>query len=258
MPEDDAARPTRAPESNATDRGPAAAAPPATPPAPVDRRGFVRAIASDGVTAAGMLAGISGSLVGSLTAAAKAAGETLGTLGVPSSAAKAPGGSPASPAVPRPSALPPLPAPASGPAAPATPPVLSDTDRAVLDALTLGLLATNQAGGAPAVGIVRFRFDGAVFRIPGRSATARTGNLQRDPFAALTLIDPATGDALLAAGRTRILYGTDGHDGAADVLAACDVPLPDGWDASDSRGEPVLIVLELQRLFRRRAADERP
>ena len=254
MPEDDAAGTPETPDARGlVDPAPAApeAAATAASPAAVDRRGFVRSIASDGVTAAGMLAGLSGSLLGSMTAAAKAAGTSLGTLGAPSPMAVP------VPAAPRPD-LAPLPVPAVAAPVPVTPPALTDADRAVLETLTLGLLSTNQAGGPPAVGIVRFRFDGAAFRIPGRSATARTGNLQRDPFAALTLIDPATGHALLAAGRARILYGTDGRDAAAEVLAASEVPLPDGWDAADSRGEPVLIVLELQRLFRRKAADERP
>jgi len=222
--------------------------------ATVDRRRFVKSIAGESVTTAGRLAGISGMLMGSVVSAAKAAGDTFTALGgsTTPTAAAAPAAS-----VMQLSVLPAPAAPAPAPT-PATPLRLSEADLATLTSLRVGLLATNQPGAAPAVGVVRFVFDGTTFRIPGRSATARTGNLQRDPFASLTLIDPENGDALLLAGRARIVYGTDGRDGSAAVLAACDVPLTDGWEAPDSRGEPILVVLEPQRLFRRRAGDERP
>jgi hypothetical protein len=227
-----------------------ATAPASSAPAAVDRRSFVRAIAGESVTTAGRIAGISGALAGSVITAARAASEGFAALGAPS----APPSTAPTAVAPKVS----LPVPAAPAPVAAVPLPLTDADRGLLERLQLGLLATNQPGAAPAVGIVRFVFDGAVFRIPGRSATARTANLQRDPFAALTVIDPETGDALLLAGRSRILYGGDGRDAAAEVLAACGVTLPDGWAAADSRGDPVLMVLTPQRLFRRRAADERP
>jgi hypothetical protein len=214
----------------------------------VDRRGFVRAIAGDSITTAGMLAGLTGALTGSLMAAAKAGGAGLAALGAPASPD-------ATTTVTR---SPSIPAPAAPTPVPAGLLTLTDADRQVLESLTVGLLSTNQAGGPPAVGIVRFRWDGSAFRIPGRSATARTTNLQGHPYAALTLIDPTTGNALLAAGGTHIIYGAEGRDEAATVLTACEVPLPDDWDRADHRGEPVLIVLQPQRLFRRSPADERP
>jgi hypothetical protein len=132
-----------------------------------------------------------------------------------------------------------------------------DVDRLVLEAQSLGLLATNQVNAAPSVGVVRYVFDGVAIRIPGRSATARTANLQRDPHASLTVIDPATGEALLVAGRAAIVYGASGRDGVAEVLAACGLEAADGWDAPDSRGDPVLVVLEVLRVIRR-GPDERP
>ena len=226
-----------------------AAIPAAAPPGPtaVGRRSFVRSMAGESVTTAGRLAGISGMVTGSVFAAVRAAGDGFGALGGPKVAAGAPA-----------PAFKPIPAPRPLPAAagPITPPRISDADRATIEMLSVGLLATNQPGAAPAVGVVRFRFDGEAFRIPGRSATARTSNLQRDPFASLALVDPDTGDAILIAGRARIVYGSDGRDGAAAVLDACGITLAEGWDAADSRGEPVLVVLEPQRLFRR-GPDER-
>jgi len=249
--------PGRDPERGPAGTDPAGATPAAGPsggdaavdaPAGVGRRSFVRAIAGESVTTVGKLAGISGMLMGSVVTAARAANDSFTALGGPGATA------PPRPTVP----ATPLPVPAAPAAVAVTSLRLSEVDRTVLGSLQLGLLATNQPGAAPAVGVVRFLFDGEAFRFPGRSATARTANLQRDPFASLTLIDPDTGDALLLAGRTRIVYGAEGRQGAAEVLTACDVPLPEGWQTADARGDPVLVVLTPQRLFRRRVADERP
>jgi hypothetical protein len=213
----------------------------------VGRRSFVRALAGDGVTTAGKLAGMSGMLAGSMMAAVRAAGDEFAALG--GSPAPAP------PAVrPKRPTLPPAPTPAG----PAVPLRLAEADQAVLESVTIGLLATNQPNAAPAMGVVRCWWDGATFRIPGRSDTARTANLQRDPFASLTIIDPLTGDALLIAGRTRLSYGPDGRDGVAVVLEALGMPRDEGWDAPDGRGAPILVVLEPLRLIRRSATDERP
>lgn len=235
-----------------TDRDPAEG-PPATPadaapgdgPA-VDRRNFMRVITADGIVTAGRLAGMSGAIAGAMIAGAKAANESFAALGGEVAVAPTPTARPALP----------LPAPAApAPNAPFTP---APADLAVFESLSAGILATSQPGGPPPTGIVRFAWDGTAFRIPGRDATARTASLQRDPFASLTLIDPATGEALLVAGRTRIVHGTDGRDAAAEVLTACGVDLPDGWDRTDARGAPILVVLEPQRCFRRAPADERP
>jgi hypothetical protein len=188
---------------------------------------------------------MSGALAGAMIAGAKAANESFTALG-----------GAATPA-PAPTARPALPLPAASAPAPTTPFTPSAADLAVFEALSAGILATSQTGAAPPTGIVRFAWDGSAFRIPGRDATARIASLQRDPFASLTLIDPATGEALLISGRVRLVHGTDGRDGAAEVLAACGVELPDGWDRPDARGLPILVVLTPQRCFRRSPADER-
>jgi hypothetical protein len=219
----------------------------------LDRRSFVRAIAGDGVVTAGRVAGLSGLLTGSVLAAAKAATEGFRALGGPAIAAPT---DPPAPAAPRPRpTVPPRPVPA---ATSTLPPPLADADRAVLEAATIGRLATNQPGGPPAVGLARFRFLDGAFLVPGRSATARTTNLQRDPHASITVIDPDTGDALLAAGTARLVHGAEGQEAAAAVLGACAIELTDDWARPDSRGEPILVVVELTRLFRRRPAHERP
>lgn len=225
---------------------------PGTEPEPVgvDRRGFIRALAGEGVSTAGRLAGLSGAMAEAVVAGARAAGESFGVLGAP-----APSAPPASTAPPRRVSGPPAP----GTPDPSAPPLrLADEDRAAIESLSLGLLATNQPGAAPAVGIARFTWDGSAFRIAGRSATARISNLQRDPFAALTLIDPGTGDALLLAGRARLLHGEAGREGAMEVMVATGAELADGWDRADARGDPIVIILEPQRCLRRRASDERP
>ncbi len=214
----------------------------------VDRRNFMRAITADGIVTAGRLAGMSGALAGAMIAGAKAANESFAALGGLPAAAPAPTAAPMTP----------LPAPATPAPAPAGPFTAAPADLAVFEALSAGILATSQTGAAPPTGIVRFAWDGAAFRIPGRDATARIASLQRDPFASLTLIDPSTGDALLIAGRVRLIHGTEGRDGAEEVLAACGIDLPDGWDRPDARGLPILVVLEPQRCFRRSPADERP
>jgi hypothetical protein len=232
-------RPSDDQPATARDTGPQADTGPS-----VDRRDFMKAITGESITTIGKLAGLSGTVAGAVMAGARAASDGFAALG-------------AAPESPVPS-LPPRPVPAAPAPAPAAALKLSDADRATVAALSIGLLATNQPGAAPAMGIVRFSWDGTAFRIPGRSATARTANLQRDPFAALTLVDPATGDALLLAGRARIRYGAEGRDGVAETLRALGSEPEDGWDRADTRGDPVLIVLEPQRCFRRRAADERP
>lgn len=214
----------------------------------VDRRNFMRAITADGIVTAGRLAGMSGALAGAMIAGAKAANESFAALGDLAAAAPAPAAAPMTA----------LPAPATPAPAPAGPFAAAPADLAVFEALSAGILGTSQTGAAPPTGIVRFAWDGAAFRIPGRDATARIASLQRDPFASLTLIDPSTGDALLIAGRVRLIHGTEGRDGAEEVLAACGVALPDGWDRPDARGLPILVVLEPQRCFRRSPADERP
>ncbi|MFN8621483.1 MAG: pyridoxamine 5'-phosphate oxidase family protein [Chloroflexota bacterium] len=253
MTTDETGQPTMGASTGATDpAGPTDQAAAAGGSPVVDRRNFVRAITSDGVVAAGRLAGLTGMLTGSMVAAAKAAGDSFATLGGLETAAPSPAAAPA--ARPRP-AVPPRPVGAP-PFTP--PPALGDVDRAVLESATLGLLATNQPGGPPAVGLARFRFVDGAFLVPGRSATARTTNLQRAPYASMTVIDPGNGDALLAAGTARLVYGEEGREAAAAVLDACGVQLAEGWERTDSRGEPILVVLELTRLFRRRPADERP
>jgi hypothetical protein len=232
--------------------GPGATDPAAPAPATVDRRGFVRALAGESVTTAGRLAGLSGAMSGAVIAGVRAAGESFAALG-----GRPAGGTTAPVPVPvrRPTFVPPrLP----GDGAPLPPLRLADADRSVLEAVSVGLLATNQPGAAPAMGAVRFAWDGVAFHIPGRSDTARTANLQRDPHASLTVIDPETGDALLIAGRARVVYGAEGRAGAAEALAACGIELPETWQAPDTRGDPVLVVLEPARVLRRRVADERP
>jgi hypothetical protein len=229
------------------DPGTADGSGPATEGAPtVDRRNFMRVITADGIVTAGRLAGMSGALAGAMIAGARAANESFAALG----GATAPSAPTARPTTP-------LSVPATPPPAPTAPFTPAPADLAVFERLSAGILATSQSGGPPPTGIVRFAWDGTAFRIPGRDATARTASLQRDPFASLTLIDPATGEALLVAGRTRIVHGTEGRDAAAEVLAACGVDLPDGWDRPDARGAPILVVLEPQRCFRRSPADER-
>ena len=211
----------------------------------VDRRQFVRAMAGETVNSAGRLAGMSGMVAGALTAAARAAGDGFAALG----------GAPQGAAAPAARVRHPTPSRAVPPPMSASP--IADADRLVLEDQSLGLLATNQTNTAPSMGVVRYTFDGRAFRIPGRSATARTSNLQRDPHASLTVIDPATGEALLAAGRAAIVYGEAGRDGVAEVMAACGVEVSEGWEAPDNRGDPVLVVLEVQRVIRR-GPDERP